>query len=180
LHNDNKDKLDQIDKIIINTHESAIRIIDKKGPLNNPADRDHCLQYMVAIGLMTGDLKAENYEDSLADANPRIDELRDMMEVQEEKQYSVDYLDPDKRSIANDMQLVFKDGSKSEKIIVHYPIGHRERREEGIPVLVRKYEMAMSKFYDNDQFEKQKALIHDRDTVAEMDIEAFMDHFVKK
>ena len=124
IHPEIKDRLDEIDKIEITTHESAIRIISKVGELNNPADRDHCLQYMVAIGLLKGNLVADDYEDDVAQ-DPRIDELRSKMVVTENKKYSEDYLDPKKRSIANKLKVLFNDGSSTEEIEVEYPIGHR-------------------------------------------------------
>jgi len=135
---DTLDKIAAIDQIVITTHESAIRIIDKQGPLSNPADRDHCIQYMTAIGLLKGKLTAADYEDDVA-ADPRIDALRDKMVCIENADYSKDYLDPEKRSIANAVQILFKDGSVSDKIAVEYPIGHRRRRAEGIPELVKKF-----------------------------------------
>ena len=138
LHPQIKDKLDKIDRIELTTHESAIRIISKTGPLHNYADRDHCLQYMVAIGLLFGDLTADHYEDNVA-ADPRIDALRDKMQVQEDPRYSKEYHDPDKRSIANAVQVFFTDGSATQRIEIEYPIGHRRRRDEGIPVLEKKF-----------------------------------------
>ncbi|MGD8556734.1 MAG: bifunctional 2-methylcitrate dehydratase/aconitate hydratase, partial [Chromatiales bacterium] len=135
LHPEVKDRLDEIEKIVITTHESAIRIISKVGPLANPADRDHCLQYMTAVPLIFGDLVAEHYEDDFHKAHPIIDELRDKMEIVEDERYTREYLEPDKRSIANAIQVFFKDGSSTEKVAVEYPIGHRRRRDEGIPVL---------------------------------------------
>jgi 2-methylcitrate dehydratase len=114
-----------------------VRIIDKRGPLHNPADRDHCIQYMTAVGLIHGDLTAADYEDEAA-SDPRIDRLRAAMEVVEDPRYSRDYLDPEKRSIANAVQVFFKDGSRSEKVEVEYPLGHRRRRGEAIPLLVEK------------------------------------------
>lgn len=139
LHPEVKDRLDEIDKIMIETQESGKRIIDKTGPLNNPADRDHCIQYVVAVSLIKGDLTADDYEDEAA-SDPRIDELRDKMEVVENEQFSKDYLDPDKRSIGNAVQVFFKDGSSTDQVAVEYPIGHRRRRDEGIPVLKSKFE----------------------------------------
>ncbi|MFO0945691.1 MAG: bifunctional 2-methylcitrate dehydratase/aconitate hydratase [Planctomycetota bacterium] len=133
-----RDRLDAIEKVVIETHESAVRIIDKSGPLHNPADRDHCIQYMAAIGLIHGGLNADHYEDEAA-KDPRIDALRDKMQVVEIPAYSKDYLDPEKRSIANALQVFFRDGSSTDKIAVEYPIGHRRRRKEGIPVLVDKF-----------------------------------------
>jgi 2-methylcitrate dehydratase len=138
LHPQVKDRLDQIDRVEMTTHESAIRIIDKRGALHNPADRDHCLQYMAAIGLIFGALTADHYEDKVA-ADPRIDALREKMNITEDQSYSRDYLDPEKRSIANAMQVFFKDGTKTERVEVHYPIGHRRRRAEGIPELIKKF-----------------------------------------
>jgi 2-methylcitrate dehydratase len=132
-------KLDKIKKITIRTHESAIRIIDKKGKLANPADRDHCIQYMVAIPLIHGRLVASDYEDEVA-ADPRVDVLRDKMECIEDPQFTKDYLDPEKRSIANGITVEFKDGSKLKEVVVEYPIGHRRRRKEGIPLLIEKFQ----------------------------------------
>ncbi|MDN7123645.1 bifunctional 2-methylcitrate dehydratase/aconitate hydratase [Pseudidiomarina sp. 1APP75-32.1] len=139
LHESVAHRLDEIEKIVITTHESAIRIIAKEGQLANPADRDHCLQYMVAVPLIFGALDADHYEDSFHRAHPEIDTLRSKMKVEEDPDYSRDYLDPDKRSIANALQVFFKDGSFTEQVEVHYPIGHRQRREEGLPVLQEKF-----------------------------------------
>jgi len=149
LHSQIKDRLnniDEIEKINLITHESAILIISKIGALHNPADRDHCLQYMTAVALLFGNLTADHYEDAIA-KDPRLDALREKMEVTENKQFSKDYLDPDKRSIANTLQIHFKDGSSSDKITIEYPIGHRRRREEGIPVLLDKFKQnVLSRF----------------------------------
>ena len=139
LHEQVKNRLDHIEKVTITTQESAIRIIDKSGPLHNPADRDHCIQYMTAVGLIFGALTADDYEDSVA-TDPRIDALRAKMIVVEDPRYSEDYLDPEKRSIANAVQVFFKDGSATEQVAVEYPIGHRRRRAEGMPLLVQKFE----------------------------------------
>lgn len=138
LHPQVRERLEQVERIELTTHESAIRIIDKTGPLANPADRDHCLQYMVAIGLIFGALTADHYEDAIA-LDPRIDALRAKMVVQEDKRYSCEYLEADKRSIANAIQIFFRDGSSTEKVEVEYPVGHRRRRAEGIPLLVEKF-----------------------------------------
>lgn len=138
LHPKIKDRLDRIVRIRILTQESAVRIIDKSGPLANPADRDHCIQYMTAIGLLKGDLTADDYEDAAA-ADPQVDRLRSLMEVAEEPRYSKDYLDPEKRSIANAVEVYFSDNSPFERAEVEYPIGHRRRRAEGWPVLERKF-----------------------------------------
>lgn len=138
-------RLGEIEKIVIQTQESGKRIIDKTGPLNNPADRDHCIQYMVAVPLLKGDLKAEDYEDAVAQ-DSRIDELRSKMEVIEDKQFTRDYLDPQKRSIGNSVQVFFKDGSSTEKVTVEYPIGHPRRREEGTPLIRKKFEASLECF----------------------------------
>jgi 2-methylcitrate dehydratase len=139
LHPQVKDHLDQIETIRIETQESAVRIIDKTGPLHNPADRDHCLQYMVAVGLLRGDLTAADYEEEAA-ADPRIDRLRSRMVVTEDPRFSADYLDPARRSIGNSVQVVFRGGQATQKVTVEYPIGHRRRRTEGIPLLLAKFE----------------------------------------
>ncbi|MDP2574438.1 bifunctional 2-methylcitrate dehydratase/aconitate hydratase [Vibrio penaeicida] len=139
LHNEVKDRIDQITRIEVTTHESAIRIISKSGKLANPADRDHCLQYMIAVPLIYGDLVAEYYEDGFHNGDPRIDALREKMMIIEDSRYSREYLESDKRSIANAIQVFFDDGSSTEKIEIEYPIGHRRRREEGIPVLEQKF-----------------------------------------
>lgn len=139
LHPEVKDKLSEIERIEVTTHESAIRIISKVGELANPADRDHCLQYMIAVPLIHGDLIAEHYEDSFHKGDARIDELRTKMTIIEDERYSKEYLDSDKRSIANAIQVFFKDGSSTQKVEVEYPIGHRRRRAEGIPVLEQKF-----------------------------------------
>lgn len=137
LHPQVKHKRQDIDHIDIHTQEAAVRIISKSGPLHNPADRDHCLQYMIAIGLLHGDLRAEHYEDEVAQ-DPEIDTLREKMRVFESPHFSRDYLDPNIRSIANQIQIFFKDGSATEAVTVEYPIGHARRREEGIPLLMKK------------------------------------------
>ncbi|MSQ69795.1 MAG: bifunctional 2-methylcitrate dehydratase/aconitate hydratase [Betaproteobacteria bacterium] len=156
LHPRVRDRLADIGKIEIVTHESAIRIIDKQGPLNNPADRDHCIQYMTAIGLIKGNLTAADYEDDVA-RDPRVDALRDKMVCIENAQYSKDYLDPKKRSIANQLQVFFKDGTSTAKVAVEYPIGHRRRRKEGIPVLEAKFRTNLARRFP----EKQRAALAD-------------------
>jgi 2-methylcitrate dehydratase len=143
LHGQVKDKLDQIEKIVIETQEPGVRIIDKTGELANPADRDHCIQYMVAVPLIHGRLTAADYEDAVA-KDPRIDKLRAKMEVRENGKFTKDYYDPAKRYIGNAIQVFFKGGAKSERVEVEFPIGHRKRRAEGIPVLVNKFEQAIA------------------------------------
>ncbi len=155
LHPQLKDRLDDIKKITIRTHEAAIRIIDKKGPLNNPADRDHCIQYMVAVPMIFGRLTAADYEDDVA-ADPRIDKLRDKMACVEDKQFTRDYHDPKKRSIANGLTVAFKDGSRLKEVVVEYPMGHKRRRKEGMPVLVEKFKTNLARRFPAKQ---QKAVL---------------------
>lgn len=176
LHPDIKDRLEDIDHIVITTHESAIRIIDKKGPLYNPADRDHCLQYMTAIGLIFGELTADHYEDSTA-IDPRIDALREKMTVVENPQYSKDYLDPDKRSIANAVQVMFKDGSKTDNVVVEYPIGHRRRREEGIPVLKKKFKNNLATRFPAKQVADILELCENQERLEATAVQVFVDKF---
>jgi 2-methylcitrate dehydratase len=171
-------RLDQIERVELTTHESARRIIDKTGPLHNPADRDHCLQYMTAIGLIFGGLTAEHYEDRTA-ADPRIDALRAKMVVTEDRQYSQDYLDPEKRSIANAVQVFFKDGSKSDKIAVEYPVGHHRRRKEGIPLLQQKAHAAFAAHYGQAKAAQLMALFADRARLEAMPVHALMSALAK-
>ncbi|WP_374019117.1 bifunctional 2-methylcitrate dehydratase/aconitate hydratase [Paenibacillus thiaminolyticus] len=177
LHPDVKDRLEDIDHIVITTHESAIRIIDKKGPLYNPADRDHCLQYMTAIGLIFGELTADHYEDSTAE-DPRIDALREKMTVVKNPQYSKDYLDPDKRSIANAIQVMFKDGSKTDNVAVEYPIGHRRRRAEGIPVLEKKFKNNLATRFPAKQVADILELCENQERLEAMAVQVFVDKFL--
>jgi 2-methylcitrate dehydratase len=177
LHPDVKDRIDAIKRIEITTHESAIRIIDKKGPLANPADRDHCIQYMVAIGLLKGNLTAADYEDDVAN-DPRVDALRAKMECVENKQYSKDYLDPAKRSIANALQVFFKDGSKSAKIAVEYPIGHRRRRKEGVPVLEAKFRTNLARRFPAKQQQAILQTCQDQKRLETTPVNEFVDLFV--
>jgi 2-methylcitrate dehydratase len=149
-------KPEDIKKITIRTHEACIRIIDKKGPLNNPADRDHCIQYMVAVPIIFGRLTAEDYEDWVA-ADPRIDRLRDRIVCVEDRQFTRDYHDPEKRSIANALTVEFNDGKKMKEIVVEYPIGHKRRRKEGMPVLVEKFKTNLARQFA----EKQRTAILD-------------------
>ncbi len=174
LHPEVTDRLDEIDRVVIETQEAGVRIIDKTGPLDNPADRDHCIQYMVAVPLIFGRLTAEDYEDAVA-ADPRIDKLRKKMEVTENKQFSKDYLDPGKRSIGNAIQVFFKDGSKTERVAVEYPIGHRRRRKEGIPVLVRKFENAIATRLAPRRAEAIKDACAKQKTLEKMPVNEFMD-----
>ncbi len=177
LHGKVSDRLDEIDRIVIETQEAGVRIIDKTGPLDNPADRDHCIQYMVAVPLVFGRLTADDYEDAVA-ADPRIDKLRSKMEVSENKQFSKDYLDPKKRSIGNAVQIFFKDGSKSERVAVEYPIGHRRRRKEGIPVLEAKFERNLTGKIPAKNAGKILHLCADQKRLEKTPVHEFMDLFV--
>lgn len=174
LHPDIKDRLTDIERIEITTHESAIRIIDKKGPLHNPADRDHSLQYITAIGLIYGDVVADHYEDETA-ANPLIDELRDKMEVVEDLSYTEDYMNPDKRSIANAVQVFFTDGSSTEKVAVEYPIGHKFRREEGIPKLKEKFQANLATIFAEKQATEIYEICNHEDQLNNMSVAEFME-----
>ncbi|MDR4957489.1 MULTISPECIES: bifunctional 2-methylcitrate dehydratase/aconitate hydratase [Bacillus] len=177
LHGQVKDRLDDIDHIVITTHESAIRIIDKTGELHNPADRDHCLQYITAIGLIYGEITAEHYEDEIAQ-NPEIDRLRAKMKTVENKQYSADYLDPEKRSIANAVQVFYKDGTHSENISIEYPIGHRRRRNEGIPLLKEKFINNLKTRFPARQAERINSLLNDPHILKDTSVPDFMELFV--
>jgi 2-methylcitrate dehydratase len=177
LHPKIKNRLDDIKSITLTTHESAIRIISKTGKLYNPADRDHCLQYMVAIGLIFGDLTADHYEDNVAH-DSRIDALREKMEVVEDKQFSVDYHDPEKRSIANAIQIHFKDGTSTDKVTVEYPIGHRRRRQEGVPVLLEKFKENLATRFPTRQSKTIFDLCQNQERLEKMPVNEFMDIWV--
>ncbi|MFJ5769847.1 bifunctional 2-methylcitrate dehydratase/aconitate hydratase [Psychrobacillus sp. NPDC093180] len=172
-----KDRLDDIERIVITTHESAIRIIDKTGPLHNPADRDHCLQYITAIGLIKGTITAEHYEEETA-TEPIIDQLRNKMVVVENKQYTHDYLDPSKRSIANAVQIYFKDGTLTENVECEYPLGHRFRREEAIPQIKEKFSLNIQTHYPAKQQQKLEEICYDYKTLSEMKVHEFMELFL--
>lgn len=168
---------DDIKKITIRTHEAAIRIIDKKGPLNNPADRDHAIQYMVAVPLIFGRLTAADYEDSVA-SDPRIDILRDKIECVEEPHYTTDYHDPEKRSIANALTVELNDGTKLDEVEVEYPIGHKRRRDEGIPELIKKYKINLARMFPEKQ---QRVVLEnslDYDKLVNLDVNEFVDLLV--
>ncbi len=178
LHEQVKDRLDEIERIEVTTHESAIRIISKQGELANPADRDHCLQYMIAVPLIYGDLVAEHYEDNFHKGDPRIDVLRSKMEIIEDARYSKEYLEADKRSIANAIQIFYRDGSHSEKVEVEYPIGHRRRREEGIPVLEQKFIRNLQTRFPQSRVEQIFALCKDQSTLEQTPVNEFMQLFM--
>jgi len=173
LHDTIRDRIDDIEKIVIETQEAGVRIIDKTGPLDNPADRDHCIRYMVAIPLIFGRLTAADYEDGVA-ADPRVDALRDKMDVRENRRFTKDYFDPKKRYIGNAVQVFFKDGSSTDRIVVSAPIGHRERREEGIPALEQKFVDSVSPKLAAGQWEALEALCADRDKLAATAVDDFM------
>jgi len=168
---------DDIAHIRIRTHEAAVRIIDKKGPLANPADRDHCIQYMVAVPLLYGRLTAADYEDSVA-ADPRIDRLRETMDVQEDRQFTRDYHDPDKRSIANALTVTLNDGTILAEEIVEYPIGHKRRRTEGIPLLIEKYKRNLKRIFSAKQQQLILEASIDRETLAQLPVHTFVDLMV--
>jgi 2-methylcitrate dehydratase len=172
-----KDRLDQISKVVIETQESGKRIIDKGGPLDNPADRDHCIQYMVAVPLIHGQLTAEDYENAAA-ADPRIDVLRQKMDVVENPEFSRDYLDPDKRSIGNSVQVFFQDGSATEKVVVEYPIGHPRRRKEGEPLLFQKFEKSLRNKISEKNSGRILALFADSPRLLDTPVDELMDLFV--
>lgn len=176
LHDDVEARLDEIASIEITTHASAVRIIDKKGPLHNPADRDHCLQYIVAIGLLKGMLTADDYEDTAAQ-DPRIDMLREKMTVSENRQYSVDYHHPEKRSIANAIVIKFHDGTTLGPVKIDYPLGHRQRRSEGIPLLFQKFEANLQTRYSAAKSAEITALFQDHDTLLAMTVPQLMELF---
>jgi 2-methylcitrate dehydratase len=157
LHPQVKDRIDQIERIVIETQEPGVRIIDKTGPLANPADRDHCIQYMIAVPLIFGRLTAQDYEDSIAH-DPRIDALRAKMQVRENTTFTQEYYAADKRYIGNAIQVFFKDGSSTARTAVDFPIGHRKRRAEGMPVLVKKFESSVDAYFSPKQAERVKTL----------------------
>lgn len=176
LHDEVKDRLDDVEKIIITTQESGHRIINKTGELANPADRDHCIQYMVAVPLIFGRLRAEDYEDSVA-KDPRIDALRAKMSVEVDDRYTKEYLESDKRSIANAVQIFYKDGSKSQKVEVEYPIGHKRRRSEGIPLLIKKFESNLAGRLSPKKCELINKLFADQKTLENTAFNEFSDLF---
>jgi len=163
--------------VTIRTHEACIRIIDKKGPLNNPADRDHCIQYMVAVPLIFGRLTAADYEDNVA-ADPRIDALRERIVCEEDPKFTKDYHDPSKRSIANALTVEFKDGKKLKEVVVEYPIGHKRRRKEGIPLLEAKFKVNLARQFPAKQ---QKAILDvslNQKALEAMPVHEYVDMYV--
>ena len=177
LHPIVRNRIEAIKTIRIRTHEAAIRIIDKKGPLNNPADRDHCIQYMVAVPIIFGRLTAADYEDAVA-LDPRIDKLRDRIVCVEDPQFTKDYHDPEKRSIANALTVEFKDGSKLAETVVEYPIGHKRRRKEGMPVLVEKFRTNLARRFPPKQQQAILELCMDAKRLEGTPVDEFVDLFV--
>jgi 2-methylcitrate dehydratase len=177
LHRVVKYRLGEIESITITTQESAARIIDKSGPLDNPADRDHCIQYMTAIGLIFGELNADHYENEAA-ADPRVDALRNVMTVVENPRYTSEYLDPDKRSIANAVQVTFKDGSSTDKVTVEYPLGHRRRRDEAIPRLIDKLRHNLGTRLPSERVERAVALAEEPGQLESMPVPEFVELFL--
>jgi 2-methylcitrate dehydratase len=177
IHPEVKNRLNDIKKIVITTHESALRIIDKRGPLHNPADRDHCIQYMIAIGLIKGNLTAADYEDDVAH-DPRVDQLRSKMTCVENRQWTQDYLNSNKRSIANAVQVFFADGTITAKVAVEYPVGHRRRRMEGIPLLESKFRTNLARRFSEKQRQAILALCLDQTRLEATPVNEFVDLFV--
>jgi 2-methylcitrate dehydratase len=177
LHGQIASRIGEIERITIETQEPGVRIIDKTGPLANPADRDHCIQYMVAIPLLFGRLNAADYEDQIA-YDPRVDALRAKMQVKENAIFTQEYYDPNKRYIGNAVQVFFKDGTASQRVQVDYPIGHRRRREEGMPVLLKKFEASVAAHFGPAQTESIKAMFVDRDALAAMPVSEFVAKLV--
>jgi 2-methylcitrate dehydratase len=170
---------DDIASIKIRTHEACVRIIDKKGPLRNPADRDHTIQYMVAIPLIFGRLTARDYEDDIA-ADPRIDALREKITCVEDPQYTKDYHDPEKRSIANAVTITLKDGTSLDEVAIEYPVGHKRRRDEGLPLLVKKYRTNLARIFDAEQQARIEDLTLDYEKLSRTPVNEVLDLFVKK
>jgi 2-methylcitrate dehydratase len=179
LHPEVHSRLGDISKVVIETQEAGVRIIDKSGPLANYADRDHCLQYMVAVPLIFGTLTAHSYGDIVAN-DPRVDSLRELMEVRENIKFTEDYFDPMLRGIGNAVQVFYSDGSSSERVEISYPIGHRRRRSQGIPKLVEKYEEAIAAQFDDSQCDAIRAALSDQAVLEAMQVPDFVDTWVAK
>jgi 2-methylcitrate dehydratase len=166
-----------IARVRIRTHEAAIRIIDKRGPLANPADRDHCIQYMVAVPLIFGRLTAADYEPEVA-ADPRIDALRERIECYEDPAFTRDYHDPDKRSIANGVTVELSDGRVLPEIVVEYPVGHRRRREEGRPLLVEKFRRNLARRFSPERQQRILEVSFERARLEAMPVNEYVDLFL--
>jgi len=177
LHEMVRDRLGDVSSIMVETQEPGVRIIDKTGPLANPADRDHCIQYMVAVPLIFGRLSAADYEDEVA-ADPRIDRLRALMEVRENEGFTKDYYDPERRFIGNAVQVFFRDGSATPRAQVDFPVGHRRRRAEGGPLLVAKFEAAVQTHFPAKQAARVVALFRDPERLTGLSVNEFMAELV--
>jgi 2-methylcitrate dehydratase len=171
-------RLHEIERIVIETQEPGVRIIDKTGPLANPADRDHCIQYMVAVPLLFGRLIAADYEDDIA-ADPRIDALRATMQVRENAQFTQEYYDPQHRHIGNALQVFFRDGTATPRVQVDFPVGHRKRRAEGLPLLLQKYEQSAAALYAPRQLPAVRALFAEPAALDAMPVQTFMAALVR-
>lgn len=178
LHSQVKHRLAEIERIVIETQEPGVRIIDKRGPLTNPADRDHCIQYMVAVPLIFGRLQASDYEDQVA-SDPRIDQLRAVMQVREATHFTRDYYDAAKRYIGNAVQVFFKNGTATERVAIDYPIGHRMRRSEGLPLLLDKFRHSVAGHFSATQSEVIQSMFVDSESLRAMPVTAFMAEWVK-
>jgi len=178
LHPQVKDRIGSIERIVIETQEPGLRIIDKTGPLGNPADRDHCIQYMVAVPLIFGRLGAQDYEDDVA-SDPRIDQLRACMQVRENPQFTADYYAADKRYIGNAIQVTFRDGSSTPRVQVDYPLGHRKRRDQAYPLLLRKFESAVAALFPERQRRRIEELFADTGRLDAMAVDDFVAHLVR-
>jgi 2-methylcitrate dehydratase len=174
LHPHVSHRLTDIQSIQVETQEAGVRIIDKSGPLKNPADRDHCLQYMIAVGLLKGRLRAEDYEDSSA-ADPQIDRLRGLMQVRENPDFTKGYFDPDQRSIPNAIQVFFQDGTASDRVEVHFPVGHRRRRDEGIPLLMEKYRQNAATRLKSSAVEELERMLGDWNSLNSLSVCTLLD-----
>ena len=166
---------DSIKSVKIRTHEACIRIIDKKGPLNNPADRDHCIQYMVAVPLIFGRLTASDYEDAIA-KDKRIDQLRNKISCVEDKKFTLDYHDPNKRSIANALTVTLTNGKTLKEVVVEYPIGHKRRRKDGIPLLLQKFERNLKRILPEKKQKLILKLCNNQNTFENTDVNILVDH----
>jgi 2-methylcitrate dehydratase len=179
LHPQVNKRLEEIERVVIETQEPGVRIIDKTGPLANPADRDHCIQYMAAVPLIFGRLTAEDYEDKVA-SDPRIDALRSKMQVRENPTFTEEYYAPNKRHIGNALQVFFKDGTSTERVQVDFPIGHRKRRAEGMPVLVKKFESSVDAHFNPGQAQNIRRLFSNRASIDTLQVGELMDALAVK
>jgi 2-methylcitrate dehydratase len=172
-----RDRIAEIERVVIETQEPGVRIIDKTGPLANPADRDHCIQYMVAVPLIFGRLTAEDYEDEVA-SDPRIDALRAKMQVRENPTFTQEYYAPEKRYIGNAVQVFFRDGTSTARVHADFPIGHRKRREEGMPVLVRKFEQSVAAHFSVKQAARIQSVFADASRLDVMPVNELVANLV--